>query len=122
MGSQERKRCATMAVCDNPIEATGKDWRIHKKGDVVDAACMLGAAVVATDCTVACGTLTQAITTAATGSGQCNPGTHACLKGDGACASDVVDAACMLGAAVVATDCTVACGTLTQAITTAATG
>jgi len=51
-----------------------------------DADCVLGTAPVAADCTSACEpTLTQPITTAATGSGTCNPATYACQPGDGAC-------------------------------------
>jgi len=47
--------------------------------------CVLGATVTAADCTSACGTLTQSITTPATGSGTCSPGSYACQPGEGDC-------------------------------------
>ena len=50
-----------------------------------DADCTLGAAVTATNCTSACGTLTQSITAAATGTGTCTQGTYVCQPADGAC-------------------------------------
>ena len=53
--------------------------------DADNANCVLGAAVGASDCTDQCGTLTQLITTAATGTGSCAPGSHACQPGEGAC-------------------------------------
>lgn len=84
--------------------------------------CVLGPTKVAANCLVACGTLTQAITTAAAGSGTCGtPGTYACQPGDGACPMPP-KTDCVLGPAKVAADCLAACGTLTQAITTAKIG
>jgi len=50
-----------------------------------DVDCVLGATVGASDCTASCGTITQSITTPATGSGSCAPGEYACQPGDGSC-------------------------------------
>jgi len=50
-----------------------------------DVDCVLGAAVSASDCRASCGTVTQPITTPATGSGECVPGVYACQPGDGSC-------------------------------------
>jgi len=76
---------------------------------VTDADCELDPAVLgADDCTADCGTLTQAITTVATGSGTCDPATYACQPGDKECplgpsvdptAASVTAAAVALGTA-----------------------
>jgi len=51
-----------------------------------DVDCVLGAATVrVSDCTASCVTITQSITTPATGSGNCAPGKYACQPGDGSC-------------------------------------
>merc|ERR1740130_2253773 len=66
-----------------------------------------------------CVLLTQAINTAATGTGTCTPAIHQCVDGENAC----VVADCVLGAANDPNaECTPSCELLTQVIDTAATG
>merc|ERR1711865_400128 len=52
---------------------------------LTNANCILGAKKTAADCAVACGTLTQAITTKQIGTGKCAPAAYVCKAKDGKC-------------------------------------
>lgn len=86
----------------------------HEDGACIeDRDCVLGDPIDVTTCTTCGEVLTQQVTTAATGSGSCDPATYTCAHGDGQC---IIDIDCELSEIDPST-CT-SCGqVLTQAVT-----
>jgi len=98
---------------------------------ILNIDCVLGPMPSASWCNEDCPLLTQNVLAAEQGAGSCSPDTYQCMPGDGQCAASsndgnqntgTLDADCVLGAPVTASDCTANCGVLLQSILVAQTG